>query len=44
MGSALLLANGVEVLLELTGIWAVAQFGSKLLFADDREKTFTEIK
>lgn len=43
-GAGFLLFNEIEVLLELAGLFAAGNFALKLLFADEREKTFTEIK
>jgi hypothetical protein len=34
----------VELLLEVAGVVGAGQFFLKLLFADDREKTFTKLK
>ncbi len=39
-----LLFNEVEVLLQLVGIVAAGQFAFKLLFAEEREQTLTEIR
>jgi len=40
-----ILFNEVEIILEVLGAWAAFQFLAKrLLFADDRERTFAEIK
>ena len=36
--------NEIEVVLELAGLFAAGNFLLKLVFADEREKTFTEIK
>ena len=43
-GAAFLLANEVEVILELAGILAAGNFLLKFVFADEREKTLTEIR
>ena len=34
----------LEALLEVAGVIAAGQFALKMLFAEDREKTFTEIR
>jgi chitinase domain-containing protein 1 len=44
LGASVLVINEVDVVLELAGLWAAGNFLLKLVFADEREKTFTEIK
>ena len=43
-GAGFLLFNEVEVILELAGLFAAGNFLLKLVFAEEREKTFSEIK
>lgn len=43
-GAGFLLANEIEIILELAGLVAAGQFLLKLVFAEEREKTLTEIK
>lgn len=43
-GASFLLVNQLEVLLELAGVIVAGQFALRLLFAEDREKTLTEIR
>mmetsp|Transcript_39619 Transcript_39619/g.100490 ORF Transcript_39619/g.100490 Transcript_39619/m.100490 type:complete len:465 (+) Transcript_39619:109-1503(+) len=43
--AAFVLFNEVEIILEVLGVWAAAQFlAKKLLFAEDRERTLKQIK
>jgi chitinase domain-containing protein 1 len=43
--AAFVLFNEVEIILEVLGVWAAAQFlAKKLLFAEDREKTLAQLK
>ena len=44
IGAGVLIFNEIEVVLELAGLFAAGNFLLKLVFADEREKTFTEIK
>lgn len=44
LGASVLVVNEIDVVLELAGLWAAGNFLLKLVFADEREKTFTEIK
>lgn len=44
VGASALLFTQVELLLELAGLLAAGQFLLKVVFADEREKTLTEIK
>lgn len=44
IGAGVLLFNEAEVILELAGLVAVGQFLLKLVFADERAKTISEIK
>lgn len=43
-GAGVILFNEAEVILELAGLVAVGQFLLKLVFADEREKTLSEIR
>lgn len=43
-GAGFLVFNEIEVVLELAGLFAAGNFLLKLVFADEREKTFSEIK
>lgn len=43
-GAGIFLVNEIEVVLELAGVLAAGNFLLKLVFADEREKTLTEIK
>jgi len=43
-GAGFLVFNEIEVVLELAGIFAAGNFLLKLVFADEREKTLSEIK
>eukprot|EP00192_Tetraselmis_astigmatica_P024463 CAMPEP_0117664204 /NCGR_PEP_ID=MMETSP0804-20121206/9079_1 /TAXON_ID=1074897 /ORGANISM="Tetraselmis astigmatica, Strain CCMP880" /LENGTH=151 /DNA_ID=CAMNT_0005471389 /DNA_START=456 /DNA_END=911 /DNA_ORIENTATION=+ len=43
--AAFVLFNEVEIILEVLGVWAAANFlAKKLLFAEDREKTLSDLK
>lgn len=44
VGAGFLLFNEIEIVLEIAGLFAAGNFALKLLFADEREKTLTEIK
>lgn len=44
VGAAVLLANEIELVIELVGLVALGQFFVKNIFAEEREKTMTEIK
>ena len=44
VGASVLLFNEVEVVLELAGLYAAGNFLLKLVFAEEREKTLSEIK
>lgn len=43
-GAGVLLFNEIEVVIELVGLLALGQFALKFVFAEEREKTMTEIK
>ena len=43
-GAGLLLYTEIPVLLEVAGLLAAGQFLLKLVFAEEREQTFTQIK
>lgn len=43
-GAGILLFNEIEVIIELVGLLALGQFALKFVFAEEREKTMTEIK
>lgn len=44
IGAGVLIFNEIEVVLELAGLFAAGNFLLKLVFAEEREKTLTDIK